>query len=90
MTAQQRIFAAAYFGGLLILLAGVVLQVLWRFDALLPSLILWGVTRIVLSLWQWSQPEVAVGSNAPRGRLLFTIAAWTLIVALLITVEISE
>ena len=90
MTAQQRVFAAAYFGGLLILLGGVALQVLWRFDALVPGLILWGFTRIGLSVWQWLVPEVVFGSIAPKGRLLFTIAAWTLIVVLLVMVEISK
>ena len=90
MTAKQRVFATVYGGALLIFLAGVILQVLWRVDALLPTLILWGFSRIGLSLWQWIQPDVAIGSNRSPSRLLFTIAAWTLIVGLLITGGISK
>jgi hypothetical protein len=78
-----------YVGGLLLVFVALLLQVLWRIDALLPALVLWGLTRIALSAWQLFQPDVAIGPNPSPGRLSFTIVAWTL-VALLITVELSR
>ena len=90
MSAEQRVFAVLYFGGLLVLLGGVVLQLAWQIDTLLRALILWGSTRVILSVWQLLQPDVAVGPKPSRGRLIFTIAAWTLIVALLTTVEMTK
>ena len=90
LTGKQTFFAAAYVGGLLVMLAGLFVQVVWHVDSFIPAIIFWGVTRIGLSAWQLIQPDLIPGNKAPPTRLAITIALWTLVVALLITVEMAK
>ena len=90
LTAGRWAFATAYVGGLVAILVGLALQVLWQIEAFVPALIIWGATRIILSAWQLLQPGIAIGRNPPRQRLIFTLIAWLLISSLLITVQVAK
>ena len=80
---EQRLFAAIYHIGSLVLVVSICLQIFRRVDALFPAVIVVGFSRIGLALWQLAQPDCSGTERTPAG-LIFNIATWTGAIVLLI------
>ena len=85
---EQLAFAAIYVGGLLILFASILLQAFAKIDALFPGIIVWGSSRIVLSAWRLLRREYFKGPPS-RGRLIFSMIAWAVIVCIVLWVHLK-
>ena len=83
LTAEQRLFAAIYHAGSIVLVVAICLQIFRRIDALFPALLGVGATRICLAAWQLAQPDCSKTERTPSG-LVVTIVVWVGTIILLI------
>ena len=83
MTPQQRLFAVIYHAGSLILIVSCLLQILRRIDALYPSILGVGFSRICLAAWQVARPDCSKTERTHSG-LIFNIVTWASAMVLLI------
>jgi hypothetical protein len=83
LTGEQRLFAAIYHIGSLALVVSCCLQIWRRIDALYPAIIIVGLSRIGLSVWQLMRPESSRTERTPQG-LVTNMVVWASAIALLI------
>lgn len=83
MTPEQRLFAAIYHLGSLILVVRICLQIFRRIDALYPAILGVGVSRISLAAWQLAQPDCSKVDRTPAG-LVTTMVVWASTMVLLV------
>jgi len=83
LTPEQRLFAAVYHIGSLALVVSCCLQIWRRIDALYPTIIAVGSSRIGLSIWQLLRPESSKTERTPQG-LVSNMVVWASAIALLI------
>ena len=83
LTAEQRLFVAIYHLGSLALVASICLQIFRRIDALYPTLLVVGASRIGLAAWQAVRPACSNTERTPSG-LIATIMVWACTIAVLI------
>jgi hypothetical protein len=83
VTGGQRIFAAIYHTGSLVLVVSICLQIFRRIDALYPAILAVGASRIGLSLWQMAQPDCSK-TERTRSGLMITMVVWASTMVLLI------
>jgi hypothetical protein len=80
---EQRLFAAIYHTGSLVLVVSISLQILRRVDALYPAILAVGCTRICLAAWQVARPDSSRTERTQSG-LMATIVVWASTIVLLI------
>ena len=83
LTFEQRLFAAIYHVGSLALIVSICLQIFRRIDALYPTILAVGSSRICLAAWQLAQPGCSKTERTPSG-LVITMAVWASTMVLLI------
>ena len=83
LTAEQRLFAAIYHIGSLAFVISCCLQIRRRIDALYPTIITVGLSRIGLSVWQLVRPDSSKAERTPQG-LITNMVVWASAIALLI------
>jgi hypothetical protein len=83
LTPEQRLFAAVYHIGSLALVVSCCLQIWRRIDALYPTIIAVGLSRIGLSVWQLVRPESSKTERTSQG-LVSNMVVWASAIALLI------
>jgi hypothetical protein len=83
LTAEQRLFAVIYHLGSLVLVVSICLQIFRRIDALFPSMLAVGASRIALAAWQVVRPYSSTTERTPSG-LVMTVIVWTTTLVLLI------
>ncbi len=83
VTWEQRLFAAIYHTGSLILIVSILLQIFRRIDALFPAILGVGCSRIGLAIWQMAQPDCSKTQRTQSG-LGATIVVWFSMIVLLI------
>ena len=83
MSNEQRLFAAIYHLGSLILVVSICLQIFRRVDALFPAILGVGASRIGLAAWQLGRPESSRTERTPSG-LAITMIVWASTIAILI------
>jgi hypothetical protein len=83
LTPEQRLFAAIYHIGSLALFVSCCLQIWRRIDALYPTIITVGLSRISLSVWQLLRPESSKTERTSQG-LVSNMVVWASAIALLI------
>jgi hypothetical protein len=83
LTPEQRLFAAIYHIGSLALVISCCLQIWRRIDALYPTIIAVGLSRIGLSVWQLVRPESSKTERTSQG-LVSNMVVWASAIALLI------
>ena len=83
LTFEQRLFAAVYHIGSLVLVISICLQIFRRIDALYPAILGVGASRIVLALWQLAQPDCSRTERSPSG-LVITMVVWASTMVLLV------
>jgi hypothetical protein len=83
VTAEQRLFGWIYHLGSLALVVSICLQIFRRIDALYPTLLAVGASRVGLAAWQAVRPDASITERTPTG-LLGTIVVWTGTIAVLI------
>jgi hypothetical protein len=83
VTAEQRLFAAIYHIGSLVLIVSICLQIFRRIDALYPAILAVGASRIGLALWQLAQPDCSKTERTSTG-LAITMVVWISTMVLLI------
>ena len=83
LTAEQRLVATIYHLGSVALIVSICLQVFSRVDALYPTILVVGASRIGLAAWQTIRPECSSTERTPTG-LVGTIVVWTCTIAILI------
>ena len=87
LTFEQRLFAAIYHLGSLVLVVSICLQIFRRIDALYPSILAVGVSRIGLAAWQLAEPDCSKTERTPSG-LVMTMVVWASTMLLLIWARI--
>jgi len=83
VTAEQRLFAAVYHAGSIALVVSICLQIFRRIDALFPTILVVGLSRIGLAAWQMASPECSKTERTHSG-LVVTIVVWVSTIILLI------
>ena len=83
LTAEQRLFAAIYHAGSLALLVSICLQIFRRIDALFPTILAVGGSRIALAMWQLFQRDSSMNDRTATG-LVSTMVVWATTIVLLI------
>ena len=83
LTAEQRLFAAIYHVGSLVLAGSICFQIFRRIDALFPAVIVVGFSRICLAVWQLAQQDCSRTVRTPAG-LVFNMVTWASAILLLI------
>ena len=83
VSAEQRLFAAIYHTGSLVLIVSICLQIFRRIDALYPAILAVGASRISLAAWQLVQPACSKTERTPSG-LVMTMVVWASTMVLLI------
>ena len=83
VTAEQRLFAAIYHAGSLVLVVSICLQIFRRVDALFPAILTVGFTRICLAAWQMAQSDCSK-TERTRSGLTATIVVWVSTIVLLL------
>jgi hypothetical protein len=83
VTVEQRLFAAIYHVGSLVLVVSICLQIFRRIDALYPAILAVGGSRICLAAWQMAQPDCST-TERTRAGLVVTMVVWACTMALLI------
>jgi hypothetical protein len=87
VTFEQRLFAAIYHLGSLILVVSICLQIFRRIDALYPAILAVGASRIGLAGWQLAEPDCSKTERTPSG-LVMTMVVWASTMLLLIWARI--
>ena len=87
LSGAQRLFAWIYNAGSLLLVIAIILQMFWRLDALYPTILVVGTTRIVLGLWQLAEPGSSTTQRTQAG-LVFSIVVWAGSMILLVWVRL--
>ena len=82
LTPEQRLFAAFYHAGSLALVVSICLQIFGRIDALFPTILAVGASRIALALWQLAQPASSRTERTATG-LISTMLVWASTMVLL-------
>jgi hypothetical protein len=80
---EQRLFAATYHLGSLALVVSCCLQIWYRLDALYPTILAVGSSRIGLAGWQVAEPDCSKTERTPAG-LVTTIVVWAATMILLV------
>jgi hypothetical protein len=80
---QQRLFAAIYHTGSLVLIVAICLQIFRRVDALYPAILVVGFSRICLAGWQMAEPDCS-RTDRTRSGLMITIIVWASTMVLLV------
>ena len=83
LAAPQRLFAAIYHVGSLALVVSCCLQIWYRLDALYPTILAVGSSRIGLATWQMARPDCSTTDRTHSG-LVATIVVWVSTMVLLI------
>jgi hypothetical protein len=83
LTVEQRLFAALYHLGSLVLVVSIGLQILRRIDALFPAILAVGSSRIGLAAWQLASPACSTTERTPSG-LVITMTVWASTMVLLV------
>jgi hypothetical protein len=83
LTVEQRLFAAIYHLGSLVLVVSICLQIFRRIDALYPAIFAVGGSRICLAAWQMAQPDCSK-TERTRAGLVVTMVVWASTMVLLI------
>jgi hypothetical protein len=83
VSATQRLFAAIYHTGSLVLIVSIFLQIFRRVDALYPAILAVGTSRIGLAAWQLAEPDCSRTERTSSG-LVATIVVWASTLVLLI------
>ena len=83
LTVEQRLFAAIYHVGSIALVISCCLQIWRRIDALYPTIITVGLSRISLSTWQLARPASSKTERTSQG-LISNMIVWASAIALLI------
>ena len=83
MTPEQRLFAVVYHTGSVALIVAICLQIFRRIDALFPTILVVGASRIGLAAWQMARPDCSKTERTQSG-LVGTIVVWLSAIALLI------
>ena len=82
LTAEQRLFAWIYHAGSVALVVSCCLQIWRRIDALYPTILAVGCSRICLAAWQLAQPGCSK-TERTRSGLAATIIVWASTMVLL-------
>ena len=83
VTSEQQLFAAIYHLGSLALVTSISLQIFRRIDALFPTILIVGCTRIGLAAWQMARPNCSKTERTPSG-LVINIVTWVSAIILLL------
>ena len=83
MTPEQRLFAVIYHTGSVALIVAICVQIFRRIDALFPSILVVGASRIALAAWQIAEPDCSK-TERTRSGLVITIVVWASTILLLI------
>jgi hypothetical protein len=83
VSVEQRLFAAIYHLGSLVLVVSICLQIFRRIDALFPAILTVGITRICLAAWQMVDADCSK-TERTRSGLTATIVVWVSTIILLI------
>jgi len=83
LTVEQRLFAAVYHLGSIVLVVSICLQIFRRIDALYPAILAVGVSRICLAVWQMADPNCSKTARTSSG-LPITIVVWASTMVLLV------
>ena len=83
LTPEQRLFATIYHLGSAALAVSICLQIFRRIDALYPTLLVVGASRIGLAAWQVLHPSCSTTDRTPTG-LISTIIVWASTIVLLL------
>jgi hypothetical protein len=83
LTSEQQLFAAIYHLGSVALVTAICLQIFRRIDALFPTILVVGGTRIVLAAWQMARPDCSRTERTPSG-LVINIVTWASAIILLL------
>ena len=83
LTFEQQLFSATYHVGSLAIIVSICLQIFRRIDALYPTILAVGSSRICLAAWQLAQPGCSKTGRTPSG-LVITMVVWASTMVLLI------
>jgi hypothetical protein len=83
LTFEQRLFAAVYHLGSIILVVSICLQIFRRIDALYPAILGVGASRICLAAWQLAWPADSQ-TERTRSGLVINIIVWGSVMVLLV------
>lgn len=71
----RRMVSSVYHFGSFALVISICLQIVARIDALFPTILAVGASRICLAVWQLARPTCAVTERSVAG-LLFSAVVW--------------